>query len=237
MFWGKKKQSEKLNPELSWTKEMIDYIKEINPLGTSVSTFPIRINIQDNLFSFTQKDHWAFDGIDMEEESNYFGQTRYGDMDYYHEDGTINVDAYSIKETFELLAQVHVKIEFFGKEFLEDVRNKKSIERKFHEALRSEAYKYGYFIFKNQKEDEVLRPIKDIGCKPIAIICLNEEYGIKKKIDDSFVKSKIFNNKSLNIDIDYDSELMKNIKYKQFCTGENYFPIKRICIGGRYELD
>lgn len=151
-----------MNPKLRWTKEMIDYIKEINPLDP-ISTFPIRINIQDNFFSFTQKDHWAFDGIDMEEESNYFGQTRYDDMDYYHEDGTINIEASMIKETYELLAQVYVKIEFFDQKLIEDE------------------------------------------------------------------KSKIFNHKSLNIDIQYDSEFMENIKYEQFCTSENSVPIKRIC--------
>ena len=109
-------------------------------------------------------------------------------------------------------------------------------QQKFQEDLKTDAFKYGCFMLKNQKKDQVLGHIRGIGAKPIAVICLNEETGIKKKIDDSFVKSQIFNHKYLNIDIEYDSEDMKNLKYEQVLTGRNYFPIKGITTGGRFEL-
>ncbi|MGR3173178.1 MAG: hypothetical protein ACUZ8N_01090 [Candidatus Scalindua sp.] len=208
-----------MNPELGWTKGMIDYMKMNTPLEFSV-TFPIRINIQNNYYSFIQKDSSAFMGEDMEEESKYFGQTRFDEIDYYHEDGTPDVDAYSIKETYELLAQVDIKIEFYDHKTFETEELKK---------LRSETYKYGYLAFWNPKEDS--------DGKPMVIICLNKECGIKKKIDNLFVKSKIFNHKSLNIDIEYDSEFMKDIEYEKFCTDKNLVPIKEIHIGGRFALN
>jgi hypothetical protein len=223
-------QGNKMNPELVWTKEMIDYMRMSDDVFDISRTFPIRINIQNNYYSFIQKDSCAFTGEDMEEESKYFGQTRYDEMDYYHEDGTINEDAWSIKETYELLAQVDIKIEFYD---LKELDPKDELDKK----LRSEKYKYGYIVFWNQTEGDVLKVIEGSNGKPVAIIALNKKCGIKEKIDDLFVKSKMFNHKSLNIDIEYNSKSMKDIEYEKFCTKENTVPIKEIRIGGRFALD
>ena len=57
-------------------------------------TFPVRINSQDKFFLFTQKDHWMFKGNESKNiELRYYGQTGFGEIDYYFEDGTLNVDA------------------------------------------------------------------------------------------------------------------------------------------------
>lgn len=93
----------------------------------------------------------------------------------------------SVSEIYKLLGPVGINIEFYDHN-----------TRKFEE-LSSEAYKYGYLAFRN------------IGDLPALDIGLNEECGIKEKLDELFIKSKIFNHKYLYMEIDYDWGLVKDI--------------------------
>jgi hypothetical protein len=210
----------KVNQELVWTKEMIDYMRMSSDVIDFSNTFPIRINIQEHSDDSSISD--------IGKEPRYFGQTRYDKMDYYEEDGTINVDAYEIKETYELLAQVDVWITFFDPKNPEDEELTKQ--------LRSEEYKYGYMAFWNPKKNEIIKLVTGSDSKPVAIICLNKECGIKEKIDDLFVKSKIFNYKSLNITIEYNGKSMESLEYEKFCDKENRVPIKDIRLDERFTL-
>lgn len=220
-----KETLEAMKPKLVWTKEMIDYMRMSSDVFDFTNTFPIRINTNN----------YSYSSIIMGESSGYTGQTCFDKIDYYEKDGTPNVDAYEIKETYELLAQVDVMVTFYN---LKDLDNLKYLdsEEEFTEQLRNEAYKNGYMAFSNPIKDDDVKLIVGYGSKAVAIICLNEECGIKEKIDSLFTKSKMFNLKYLNISIEYDGKSMEGIEYDKFCSKENRVPIKGISLGERFTL-
>ncbi len=199
-----------MNPKHGWTKEMIDAIKDCE----TYNSFPIRILAQDIDYKFTDKEY---------DEKNKFALVKSGTTSSISYEGVFGSSYFSytfdlddsVSEIYKLLGPVGINIEFYDHS-----------TRKFEE-LSSEAYKYGYLAFRN------------IGDLPALDIGLNEECGIKEKLDDLFIKSKIFNHKYLYMGIDYDCGFVKDIKYENFFIDEhhiNLVPIKSIKLDERFMI-
>ncbi len=148
-------------------------------------------------------------------------------------EGRFNLTRYDADDTYctnrEKLLKVAIGINFYDFETFDDFETHEFEELK----LRREAYKNGYIAFKTEN-------FNPYGKRPYLIIGLNKKRGVKEKIEDLFIKSKIFNHKQLAIRIGYDGELIQDIKYEHFLTYKdniNLVPITGIELEADFKLD
>jgi len=205
-----------------WTKEMIDYMKM--EYRYPIVNFPICINSVVSFATYEHEDDGAMDK-DERERTNYYGRTRYGD----------NYD-FDDREIHELLAQVYIRVEFYGKKYLDWVAGQERYAKEYEE-LRSDTFKYGYLEIGNQTKEHIIKVVEDDISRPVGLVSLNNEYGIREKINDLFTKSKVFGHKSLLIDIGYDWRYIKDVENEKLCNGGYKIPINEISIVGRFALD
>ena len=197
-----------MTPELGWTKEMLDEIKDCE----IDNEFSILIKIQNNYYEFEDKER--DDDLSVADTSPISYKGIFSSSQCYDD-----LDGDYDPEKYKLWGQVDISIIFYD-------RN----TRKF-DGVNSEAYKYGFLAFRNLKNNDN---------KPALTIGINKDCGIEEKINDLFIKSKIFNHNNLDIDIYYDCQFIKDIEYDKFFTDNNNMnlvPIKAIILNVRFGLD
>lgn len=197
-----------MSPELGWTKEMIDEIKdcEIN------NCFPIIINVQSNYYEFTDKEideKYNFAATSpISYEGIFSSLICYGDLDDF------------VSERYNVLGQVDISITFF------DHNTRKFGTHKFEE-LSSETYKYGYLEFRNLKKGALIIGLnKECGIKETI-----DDLFIKSKI---FNHKNLY--MEINYDCEFVKDIeYENFFIDEHHI--NLVPIKSVNLEARFGLD
>ena len=197
-----------MTPELGWTKEMIDEVKDCE----IDNHFPIIIKIQSNYYEFKDKEYDndlnVADTSPISYEGIFSSSHCYDDLDGDYD-----------PEKYKLWGQVDVSIIFYD-------RN----TRKF-EGLNGEVYKYGFLSFRNLKNNNN-KPALTIGLNKDCGIeeKINNLFIKSKKFNHKNLDIDIYYDCEFIKDIEYD-------KFFTDKNHMNFVPIKSIILNVRFGLD